>query len=445
MTSATQGTVAGRPQPQTTAEGAGGPFIRHAPDGRRAMYVAAGTAGGTAAPQFVANPMVSSPGWNKGYRVLTAVAPGTGGSATTVLAQPDAPYSFHQLVQMKDAFGTQLLTGPGFDISYLVPYYSGQFGTDEMRNPANSPQFQPVLIAAAQTSAGGFNFPTYLPFEFAKGYGVISGANAALLPVLQINLNTAASYLTYTFTSGATNPTSTITVDADFYWLPNVPADPPGIGTTCQWIFQPCNPPIGSAFSGLVQLPRLGGYLTGLILDLRNSVGNRTSESVTAGGPGFVAATSTLDTGTGWPARPKVIIDGVPLVDSLIGTIVEDMAINAQVGAFGGATQSSATAAASTNSNPLYNQIGAGIGANNGVVQAVRPLGTLWFSRKTSLSQRDFGLLDTGEIFLSTNPGTQIEVAGYPWGTFTSAPGQLNAVVGQIVPSGALVRGLPEA
>ena len=37
-TSATSGTVAGRPQPQTTAEPAGGPFVRHAPDGRRAMY-----------------------------------------------------------------------------------------------------------------------------------------------------------------------------------------------------------------------------------------------------------------------------------------------------------------------------------------------------------------------------------------------------------------------
>ena len=78
-------------------------------------------------------------------------------------------------------------------------------------------------------------------------------------------------------------------------------------------------------------------------------------------------------------------------------------------------------------------------------MQSVRPLGTLWFSRKTSLAQRDFGLLDTGEIFLSTNPGTQIEVAGYPWGSFAWAPGQLNAVVGQIVPTGALVRGLPEA
>jgi gamma-glutamylcysteine synthetase len=69
----------------------------------------------------------------------------------------------------------------------------------------------------------------------------------------------------------------------------------------------------------------------------------------------------------------------------------------------------------------------------------------MYISRKTSLSQRELGLLDTGEIFLSTNPGTQIELAGYPWGTISNSPGTLNAVVGQVVPSGALVRGLPEA
>src|SRR5215469_6320072 len=362
---ATQGTVAGRPQPQTTAEPAGGPFIRHAPDGRRAMYVNAGTAGGTNLAQFVANPMVSSPGWNKGYRVLTQVAPGTGAAATAALAVPDSPFNFHQLIQMKDAFGTQLLTGPGWHISYLVQLYSGQFGTDEMRDPKSSPQFQPISTAAAATSAGGFQFGTYFPFEFAKGYGVISGANAALLPVLQMNLNTAASYVTYTFTSGATNPTSTITVDSDFYWLPNVPADPPGIGTTCQWIFQPCNPPIGSNFSGLVQLPRLGGYLTGLILDLRNSAGNRTSEGQT-GGQGFTTATSALDTGTGWPTRPKIVIDGVPLIDSLLGTIAEDMAISTMIGAFNGSTQTNATVASTANSNPIYNATAAGTGANSG-------------------------------------------------------------------------------
>jgi len=48
-------------------------------------------------------------------------------------------------------------------------------------------------------------------------------------------------------------------------------------------------------------------------------------------------------------------------------------------------------------------------------------------------------------VFPSTNPGTQIEVAGFPWGAVIAAPMILNALVGQIVPSGALVRGLPEA
>ena len=66
------------------------------------------------------------------------------------------------------------------------------------------------------------------------------------------------------------------------------------------------------------------------------------------------------------------------------------------------------------------------------------------FSRKTALAQRDFGLLDSGEEFLSTNPGTQIEVSGMPWGTGGTAPYTLNAIVGQVVPSGALIQGLPE-
>ena len=89
-----------------------------------------------------------------------------------------------------------------------------------------------------------------------------------------------------------------------------------------------------------------------------------------------------------------------------------------------------------------------GVGINPGTLQAARPLGTMWISRKTSLAQRDFGLLDTGEIFLSTNPGTQIEVAGYPWGYNNAGASPtsmtLNAIVGQVVPTGALVQGLPE-
>jgi len=343
---------------------------------------------------FMGRPMVSSPGWNSAYRIKwsSVTNAGTGGVISSGAGGQDAPESLAQLIQMKDAFGTQLLTGPGYDILQLVPLYGGQFGTDQMRSPHASPIWTGITAAS-----GAFVYSSQLPFEFAKGYGVISGANAALLPVLQINLAPAATLFS---TAPSTLPTLSEQVDADFYWLPNTPTDPPGIGTTCQWIYQPSNPPVPTGSSQPVQLPRLGGYLTVLILDLRDSTGARVD---------------------GWPARPKVLVDGVPLIDSDINTIYEDMAIAMQVG---GATASSQTAP--------------------GTVQTVRPTGTIAFSRKTALAQRDFGLLDTGETFLSTNPGTQIEVAGYPWGTISNSPATLNAIVGQVVPSGALVRGLPE-
>ena len=404
MSQATTATVAGRPQPQTTAQPSGGPFVRHAPDGRRAQYVIAAASalwGG-----FVSQPTVSMPGYCKGYRLQFYASGGTGSS---VVAATDAPYSLASLVQMKDAFGTQLLTGPGYEILNLVPLYSGQFGTDLMRTPLNSPQYSAI------SSAGNFQISSYIPFEFAKAYGVISGANAALLPVLQLNI--AASSAIYSTLSTA--PTGVqVTLDSDFYWLPSAPTDPPGLGTTCQWIFQQATPTIASSgttgSSQLVQFPRLGGYLTTLIMELRDSAGARmTGDSPSAGYAGTTA-------GQGWPQRPKLLVDGVPLVDTLWGTWCEDLAIATGIGAI----EANASSA----------------------IPVARPSGTFAISRKTSLAQRDFGLLDTGEIFLSTNPGTQIEVAGYPWGYSNSSTTYmtLNAIVGQVVPTGALVQGLPE-
>jgi hypothetical protein len=402
------GTVAGRPQPQTTAETAGGPFIRHAPDGRRAQYVDTQTYGG-----FMSRPTVSMPGYAKGYRMLVNLNTGTNAASAPTTA-PDFPQNYMQLVQMKDAFGTQLLTGPGYVIGFEVPLYSGQFGTDEMRNPNNSPAnivFNTTLSATPTT----IQFSTYFPFEFAKGYGVISGANAALLPVLQINIAPSTALFATnqpTTPPGNTAGTASQTLDSDFYWLPSAPVDPPGLGTTCQYIYQPSNPTIPSTGSQLVQLPRLGGYLTMLILELRGSTGARITENGS--------------TDTGWPVRPKLLVDGVPLVDTLMTTWFEDLAINMQVGAINAAVTNAAG------------------GTQSGVVQSPRPSGTYAISRKTSLAQRDFGLLDTGEIFLSTNPGTQLEIAGFPWGTAINSPMTLNATVGQVVPSGTLVQGLPE-
>lgn len=388
--SATSGVAAGKPQPQTTIEPAGGPFIRHTQEGRRSMYLANTGFGG-----ILSNPMVASPGYNRGYRLkwTSTTGGGTGGVIAAGAGGQDAPYSIAQLVQVKDAFGTPLLTGPGYEMLKLVPEFSGQFGTDEAQDVQNLPSWTGITAAS-----GAFTFSSYLPFEFAKAYGVISGANASLLPTLQINNATAATLFS---TAPSVLPTQSQQVDADFYWLPEgVAVEPPGIGTTCQYIYQPCNPVIPTNGSITVQLPRLGGYLSVIIFELRDSTGARVDA---------------------FPQRPRIYVDGVPLVDSDLATIIDDMAIQFQVG--GG------TAGGQTTAN---------------TPQTPRPTGVIALSRKTSIAQRNFGLFDTGEEFLSTNPGTQIEIAGNPWGTIANTPATLNVIVGQVVPSGALIQGLPE-
>jgi hypothetical protein len=387
------GTVAGRPQPQTTAEPAGGPFIRHAPDGRRAQWVQTVGASG-----FISPPTVSCPGYVKGYKLQTALTLTAG--ATTAVPVADFPDTFYSLVQMKDAFGTQLITAPGYNALRQVNLYSGQFGTDLMRDPQNSPV--QTVYKTHTTSTSTCTFSRYLSFEFAKAYGCISGANAALLPVLQ--LNTAASSALGTFT---TITSAQETLDADFYWLPSMPTDPPGLGTTCQWILQPSNPTIASSANQLTQLPRMGGYLTMLVLELRGTTGLRQADSA-------------------WPTRPKIIVDGVPLIDTLYTTWEEDIAISTGIGAGAAYINNAATT------------------TQSGTIPVPRPAGTIGINRKTSLSQRDFGILDTGEIFLNTNPGTQLEIAGYPWGTQSNGPSTMNAIVGQVVPSGTIIQGLPE-
>ena len=73
-----------------------------------------------------------------------------------------------------------------------------------------------------------------------------------------------------------------------------------------------------------------------------------------------------------------------------------------------------------------------------------RETGVLCFSRKNSLSQLNLGLFDTLEEAISSNPGTQLTVNGSPWGTISNAPGTLTVIVGQIVPAGMIIQGVPE-
>src|SRR5262249_59470203 len=163
--------------------------------------------------------------------------------------------------------GTPLIVAPGYEPFFLLPKYGGQFGTEFSRDISNLPSFQ-----AGQLN-GNWTFSTVLPFEFAKAYGTISGANASLLPTILVNWAASASVYT---TAPTTVPTLNFQVDSDFYWLPEgVDIAPPGLGTTCQWIYQQANPTIGSGGAVIVPFPRDGGALPRVLLGPPGPAGAR--------------------------------------------------------------------------------------------------------------------------------------------------------------------------
>lgn len=372
---------AGRAQPQTTVEPAGGPFIQHAQAGVRTGYDVTSVALGGQITQ----PLPAAPGYLRGYLIRVQASGGVG-SGTTGVSAADSPWNVMTYLQAKDAFGTVLLSGGGYEMLKLVPKYGGQHGLHAVSDPANLPSFSQVA------STGNFTFHSYIPFEFVKGMGVISGANASLLPQLTWQTNPTP----YGTAPGPTLPTLEVIVDQDFYWLPEgVAIEPPGLGTTAQWIQQQATPSIGSGASNLsVSLPRLGGYLTTLIFVLRDSTGARIDPFSGVTNPRF-----------------RIKLDGVPVYDTLWTQHLDRMQIQ-----FAGA----------------------------GSAQWTRDTGVWAWTRKTSLSQEVMGLFDTGQTFLSTNPGTLVEVECPNWGTITNAPATLTVLACQVVPAGSLVTGLPE-
>jgi hypothetical protein len=377
---------AGRPQPQTTIQPPGGPFIRYAQAGRKQLYDVTGTAFGG----LVTQPLQAVPGYMRAIRCKFVASGGSGTS--NVAAAADAPYSAVSLLTLRDAFGDPLIVGPGWEILKAVPKYGSQFGLHALSDVGNLPSFSAVATGAS--ASGAFTFQSVLPLEFVKGIGVVSGANAALLPTLNVQYGAASSV--FTTAPSTANPTIELATEADFYWLPEGAAgiQPPGLGTTCQWVMQQGNPTVGSASTATVAFPRMGGFLHSIILILRDSTNARIDQFGT---------------------RLRLYVDGVPLWDTLQNTLIDDMQIS-------------------------Y----AGVGSGAGNSQWQRDTGVLAWSRKRSLGQESMGLFDTGEEYLSTNPGTLLQVECSPWGTISNAPAVLNVLVGQVVPSGSLIQGLPE-
>jgi len=405
---------AGRPQPQTTVEASGGPFIRHSQAGYAPIYNVTGSAFGG----ILTQPLVARPGYFRSLRVTHSLT--TGGAITSGVLTPDAPFNLNSLIQFKDAFGTPLIVAPGYEASQLIPTFSGGFGVLGQTNVgANLPSNAAV---SATTGAGQFSYA--LPLEFAKGYGVLSAANASLLPTLQFNFNSATAV--YGGSATGTFPTIGTQLDTSFYWLPEgVAVEPPGLGTTRQWILQQANPLVSASASSRIQFPRLGGYLDTVVVELRNNAGSNARDGgyFPGGGGAATVASST--------SRLQLYVDGVPMIDATMGEWYDNMAIEfgltpAQVG-----FSSAAAGTYPASVTPTY--------ANQNLA------GVLAFSRKSSLNQVNLGLLDTGEAYLSTNPGTLLELNFAPAGAGTAGTAATASVlVGQIVPTGAVIQGLPE-
>lgn len=368
------------PQPQTTGQQPGGPFIRYSEEGYKQMYTTSGLAFGAQ----ITNPLVSAPGYARRFRVRITASGGVNGTVTVAEAA-DAPYSAVQQVLMFDPSGTQIIQGGGYNVFHLINKYGGQNGLWNYGDPGNLPNFTPVSTGASGT--GDFVFSSTLPLEAAKGYGVISMANASQLPTISMTL--AASSAVYT-TAPGTVPTIKAVVGLDYYWLPlNSTIEPPGLGSTMQWNQQTAQPTIASGSNQEVNVPRLGGYISTFILVLRDQTGAR------------------IDA---FPDPISFYLDGVPIASQKpLADVEDDMA------------------------NEF--QLASGF---------LRETGVLVFTRKTSLAQVQMGLFDTGEGYLSSNPGTAVQIQG-TWGTIANSPAQLTVLAGQFVPSGPMLQGLLEA
>jgi hypothetical protein len=367
------------PQPQTTAQTAGGPFIRYSEEGFKPMYTNAGLAFGSQ----VNSPLVSAPGYARRFRVRLTASGGVNGTVT-VAAQPDAPWSAVQQVVVTSPGGTQLMQGDGYGILHLVNKYGGQNGLWAYGAPDALPNFSSISVGSAGT--GDFVAASTLPLEAAKGYGVISMANASELPTISWQLAPAGSVYS---TAPGTPPTVTVKVGLDYYWLPlDSTIEPPGLGSTMQWNKQTAYPNISSGSNQEVNVPKLGGYISTFIFVLRDSTGAR------------------IDA---FPDPLSFYLDGVPVANQKpLADIEDDMANQFQLAS-----------------------------------GELRETGVLVFTRKTSLAQVEMGLLDTGEGYLSSNPGTSVVLQG-TWGTIANSPATLSCYAGQFVPSGAMLRGLLE-
>ena len=387
-------TVATPAQAQTTSQPAGGPFVRHSEPGKARIYDLTGIAWGG----LVNQPLTAIPGYASDFRLYfkaTATQTATQGLGATIA---DAPFNCVQLIQLFDALGTPIYALPGYEALLLVPMFSGGFGLGLATDVRNLPSYSAINSGTA--FAGQFTFASCIPLEFSKGIGVLGMADGSTLPKLTLQFNTAS--VVFGTAISTTMPAAAaleFRLNCDFYWLPaGANVAPPGLGSTRQWFLQQGYPGVGSGATATVTIPRQGGWLDTMIFIFRDSTGARVDA---------------------WPTILRFKVDGIGEIETNIDEVYDDMALMWEVGA-------------------------SAVGMGAATIPVPRPTGVIAFSRKTSLGRQVLGLLDTYETAMSTSAGTAMTIEGAPWGTVTNSPGVLNGLLGQVIPSGALIQGLTE-
>ncbi len=326
------------------------------------------TRSGIPIPGLVNDPLKAVPGY---IRYLTVRCTASGGAAgkATVAAAADAPFSALSYL-FKDAFGQPLIQCGGWELAQVIDILSGQHGFYGTSDPTALPSYSAV------DKDGNFSFRVRLPFEMFDGFCAIPGANQTAIPSLTINV--AGSAAIYT-TPPDTMPTLEISVTASYYAIPlddpNMP--PPDNGSSHQWSQQTIAAPIGSASSSRMTLPPLGSYVTLLAFIFRDAT-NARSDSVLPG------VNNEL----------QFWVDGVP-------TFLEEQGERVDL---------------------MFQQFG-----------VTRPTGVIAYTFRDGVA--NFGpisAIDSGDLWLPTTPGSQVELGAAPWGTFMDTPAQVTVISGRV-------------
>lgn len=392
------------PQPQTTGKPPSPIFEQHSFPGNVPQYVTSFSGGSAGWGKVINTALVGASGFYTRLRAKITATGGVNGSVTvaTAGAPTDAPFNCVQSVVLRDAASNvNILNVDGYFAGKILPWVSGSRSLWKYADPTEKPYYSAVSTGASGT--GNFQFMVDVPMVFANtegGFvGVIGADNTSVQPGLTWNM---ASTGTVFSTAPGTPPALNVQVDADFMWnADQANLLPDGLGSSRQYGLIAGTPTVSSGSSQWVSFPKAGGgQIDTLTFVVRDSLGNRTD--------------------TAWPSRFALQIDNTSYFQIDLDELIDDMYSTFQF---------------ASNSDPMYN------GAPTVDVVGARPIGVITIPFRKLYGNVDLGLGQSGYGYLSTTPGTSIQIGGTGWRNINAdanTPYTVSCYPGLIVPAGNL-------